>query len=582
MHHIPSSIYELRHAWYDGSWHIETVDNDSETGFYPSISVDKQNVLHVVYVNQRSHSLKHAWYDGGVWSIETIDEGAIDHETGIAIDNNNYMHVVYLDEMSPKQVPEKSNAMVKYAYSDHVLVKGNCDTDDAGVCFSCTSENCSGVERCSNCEVGECEEECGASPECDDKLVNSSLSSCSVYGESYFADVCVNCEIGEDTSVCRSVAYASDCTGDDACNGLAIGDPCGVGMSCDSTCKCVVGAVSPPSITIQFPVDGEGYLPGLVDNITFVVIDDASPLLDCDWRILNASNDAVLKEGSKPSVPNATTVVVSFTALVALGNYKAEVNCSDTDGEESLESASFLVYSGGAHQPIADANGPYSCYQNGLVGSGKHGKGFYGADSYDPDGDIVDYVWSISGIGDVANGEVVNYTCNVPLGSYVVNLTVVDSGGRSNSSLASLVVVQPGLANLLVKRLTTDEPLYAGINSRTYGTVSNEGGDVSSFYEVTFIVRDQSGNVVKTSKIYQDSLPASAFKDFSLEWVPPKEGIYNITLVVDDSLMKTNKTIQVYVKQQTSAVQGPEYPSVTLALAVGLVCMITYLLFLRR
>jgi len=68
-----------------------------------------------------------------------------------------------------------------------------CDTNDNGTCFACTL--CSGVNKCSNYETNECESQCGASVECDDKQVDSA------WNDNTTCYTCKDCTYGNDTDV---------------------------------------------------------------------------------------------------------------------------------------------------------------------------------------------------------------------------------------------------------------------------------------------------------------------------------------------------------------------------------------------
>ena len=47
--HIAYGEDHLYHAYYDGTWHIETVDSSSGVGTHASIAVDSQDKVHISY-----------------------------------------------------------------------------------------------------------------------------------------------------------------------------------------------------------------------------------------------------------------------------------------------------------------------------------------------------------------------------------------------------------------------------------------------------------------------------------------------------------------------------------------------------
>ncbi len=65
---------------------------------------------------------------------------------------------------------------------------------------------------------------------------------------------------------------------------------------------------------------------------------------------------------------------------------------------------------------------------------------FNASESYDPDGQIVDYTWDF-GDGNTANGVVVQHVYAIP-GKYTVTLTVTDNSGLSNSTSKEITVSQ--------------------------------------------------------------------------------------------------------------------------------------------
>jgi PKD repeat protein len=65
---------------------------------------------------------------------------------------------------------------------------------------------------------------------------------------------------------------------------------------------------------------------------------------------------------------------------------------------------------------------------------------FDASDSEDPDGEIVQYIWSF-GDGSTAEGEVVTHSYAVPGWKPLVTLTVVDDSGGSNSTSKTVNVV---------------------------------------------------------------------------------------------------------------------------------------------
>ncbi|MCD6414791.1 MAG: hypothetical protein J7L23_04170 [Candidatus Diapherotrites archaeon] len=105
---------------------------------------------------------------------------------------------------------------------DSDCCSGKCDSE-TGKCFSCAS--CSGVSACSNQETNECESQCGASQECDDKQVDST----GISGNTCY--ICSDCTYSGDTTVGSCTCGATNCA-----NGY-----CGAGTTCYYGVTCSIG-----------------------------------------------------------------------------------------------------------------------------------------------------------------------------------------------------------------------------------------------------------------------------------------------------------------------------------------------------
>jgi hypothetical protein len=102
--------------------------------------------------------------------------------------------------------------------------------------LSCTICGCGPherlIEKCSTCygESGTyfacvciCDSSCGADSACNGYLPEANITHCGC-GATYFADKCnSDCGCQDRDSICRSSAYASDCTAASSCNGVAAG-----------------------------------------------------------------------------------------------------------------------------------------------------------------------------------------------------------------------------------------------------------------------------------------------------------------------------------------------------------------------
>ena len=99
----------LKYAYYDGTWHTETVDNTGEVAvFGTSLALDNSDHPHISYMTRGALvDLKYARHDGATWNIETVDSAdAVGYYSSLALDSNYYPHISYID---------KTNSKLKYA-----------------------------------------------------------------------------------------------------------------------------------------------------------------------------------------------------------------------------------------------------------------------------------------------------------------------------------------------------------------------------------------------------------------------------------------------------------------------------------
>ena len=76
-----SSMGALRHAWFDGAWHFETLDGPGcvyagcgthSVGQFSAVTL-YGNSIQVFYYDATSHAMRHAWWTGSSWNYETLD-----------------------------------------------------------------------------------------------------------------------------------------------------------------------------------------------------------------------------------------------------------------------------------------------------------------------------------------------------------------------------------------------------------------------------------------------------------------------------------------------------------------------------
>ena len=158
----------------------------------------------------------------------------------------------------------------------------------------------------------------------------------------------------------------------------------------------------------------------------------------------------VLFDGSNSSDPNddpldyawdfddgATGDVISgFHTYTTPGEYEVELVVTDTYGETSRMTRAILVTAPENETPTAAFSAAPTSGQAPLVVT------FNASASADPDGTITSYAWDF-GDGGTATGVTALHTF-ASQGAYVVQLTVTDDGGATDSSTAAILATAPG------------------------------------------------------------------------------------------------------------------------------------------
>ena len=85
----------LKYAYYDGSWHMEVVDNSADVGTHNSLALDSSDDPHISYYDDNTGELKYVYYDKS-WNIEVVDNSEdAGKYTSLALDSSNNPHISY-------------------------------------------------------------------------------------------------------------------------------------------------------------------------------------------------------------------------------------------------------------------------------------------------------------------------------------------------------------------------------------------------------------------------------------------------------------------------------------------------------
>jgi hypothetical protein len=96
---------DLKYASWEsasGTWNIQTVDSDGDTGYWPSLALDSAGNPHISYFLHivASGDLKYASWESvsGTWNIQTVDSDRnVEAKTSLALDSAGNPHISYHD-----------------------------------------------------------------------------------------------------------------------------------------------------------------------------------------------------------------------------------------------------------------------------------------------------------------------------------------------------------------------------------------------------------------------------------------------------------------------------------------------------
>ena len=191
------------------------------------------------------------------------------------------------------------------------------------------------------------------------------------------------------------------------------------------------------------------------------------------------------------------------------GKYIVTLTVKDDDGATAIDSTTVNVIVNPENQlPVADAGGPYYA----KVGESIH---FDASASYDPDGEIVSYLWSF-GDGEKTFGETVYHSYDGE-GTYTVTLTVTDNNGSVKTAYTT-AIISSGSGNKLSVDLPSSYTGFVGQNIQFTATTS--GNNI-----VSYLWNFGDGTEITT----QNSTMNHTYNE---------AGIYNVTITVFDTYGK--------------------------------------------
>jgi PKD repeat protein len=234
------------------------------------------------------------------------------------------------------------------------------------------------------------------------------------------------------------------------------------------------------------------------------------------------------------------------------GNYVVSLVVTEEDGD-SDESFTLIVISSTNNPPVADSGGPYE----GIEGSSIV---FNASDSYDEDGDIVDYMWDF-GDGDFDYGESVTHIYYLE-GEYTISLTVTDdldaislsttTASISDSEPNAQFSASSNIGNIpFIVQFTDNSSSFDGITAwswdfgdGTYSTEQNPFHNYTSLgnYSVTLTVFEDDGdsesetkyNFISTTFSSPREYPSLEIEPISFSGCKGSQNIFTIRITNND------------------------------------------------
>ena len=115
------------------------------------------------------------------------------------------------------------------------------------------------------------------------------------------------------------------------------------------------------------------------------------------------------------------------------GDYTLKLSVTDDSGLNATDMTTVIIFDEEDLQPpIADPGGPYSVLTYESLK-------FDGIDSYDPDGNVLTYLWNF-GDGQLSLGQEPTHSYD-KAGEYIIKLTVIDSDGLSDTKITNATII---------------------------------------------------------------------------------------------------------------------------------------------
>lgn len=255
--------------------------------------------------------------------------------------------------------------------------------------------------------------------------------------------------------------------------------------------------------------------------------DNDGEIVDYQWSVVTPDGNTYVYASNEDTFTYTPTIV---------GEYQATLIVTDNNGGTDSDMISIYVEDDN-HAPVAEAGNN----QNVILGSGVT---LNGSDSYDPDGDVITFLWSLtkpvnsSATIDSPESAELTFIPDVS-GTYTVSLTVTDPDGLTHTDTVTILVDDVNLPPVALISNVNDVAMDTLV--QLDGSLSYDPENSSLSYAWTLNAPAGSAAVLSDS--------TSATPSFTADF----EGDYSLTLTVFDGELYS-ETVAVSLTAQVDNV----------------------------
>lgn len=277
---------------------------------------------------------------------------------------------------------------------------------------------------------------------------------------------------------------------------------------------------SAPQLVITSPEEGAGIASS--EEVLLDVRDSRDWDLDAFSLSVSSSSDGVLLTGADP--------LALHILDLSTGDHTLTLNLTDATGRTRLGTVNLTIL---ASAPTAVISSPATEGAFIAPGGTVH---LDGANSTDPDGDIVLWQWELVGESIVSLGDVQSAVVTLPPGAATLRLTVTDSRGATDQAWRNLTIgsSNPRLANLTVGSETATQ----GVEQDLFVSVVLDDPDGTTQVVVATLTLGtfRLDEDLNDAGVAGDETAGDGIWSGRLTWTPDQTGVATLRVVAIDGV----------------------------------------------